>query len=491
MTGKSTIVDDRVGENASVEYLLERIKKLEEERVASELTIGNRSVHYLVEAIPSFSGDELGESADSWCDTVENITKDLTTSQRLCCATHSLAGSAKEWYRTWKGNPRNWTTFREDLCSVYAADDRIGQLLRRAVLYTSDDATSYAEYARTKLKYLQQTKISFKVVELVRLIIADVTDATTRQSLTNARYANTAELIAGMAPYVKQRKEKKEEDHRRNPSRSLPVPSRPGKRCFVCNGSNHIQNDCPKRRRITMANPQPPSGRPSTCSYCAKRGHDESNCWIKQRAQRYNTNQTTTDHSNKGASKSEKRRPEVNACYSLPHHLTPIILRDLVVQKCLIDSGATCSLVKEDIAKRANCKIELTVVTVKGIGDVELAAIGITTTVVQTENVTLEMDLLVVSDSDIPYDVIIGRNVLAQGGLQIVTKEDGTSQLLRCPPKVLRGSTEAIQPFAYIFSDPSGPVEQRLAGLMKQFEDMIVSDGVSRQKVTTGELTPN
>ncbi|XP_076660184.1 uncharacterized protein LOC143363497 [Halictus rubicundus] len=343
---------DHPNEDTTIEYLLKRIQKLEEERVASEVSVLSRPLQHPIEAIPTFSGEELGESADTWCDMVEEITKDLTSTQRLCSATHALTGSAKEWYRTWRGNPRTWTIFRQDLCSIYTTEDRLGQLLRRAVLYTSDDAASYSEYARTKLKYFTQTKISFTPMELVRLVIASVMDSTTRQSLTNARYTTTADLLTGIALYIKRRRDPKDQDHRKNPSKRPYSTSRPGKRCFVCDSMDHVQSDCPKRQKIAAGSSRPPSKHTATCTYCTKRGHEEDTCWLKQRAQRFNAGQSPTENISKTTYRTQKGKPEVNACYSMPHQPTPVIIRDCVVRNCLIDSGGLQMLINEDGTSR-------------------------------------------------------------------------------------------------------------------------------------------
>ncbi|XP_076656098.1 uncharacterized protein LOC143360831 [Halictus rubicundus] len=224
---------------------------------------------------------------------------------------------------------------------------------------------------------------------------------------------------------------------------------------------------------------QPTPGHSTSCTYCSKRGHMEAECWAKQRAQRCNTN-VPMDHPRNGSAKSQKGKSEVNTCYSLPHRLTAIILRDLVVLECLIDSGATCSLVKESVARRADCKIEPKSVMIIGVGGAEMTSTGMTTAIVQTEDVTLEMDLLVVPDQNTPYAVIIGRNVLADGNLQMVTGEDGISKLQRCPTKE-QGPAEKMR-VNYTLPSTDGIEAQQLSTLLRRFESMMLSDGIATQK---------
>lgn len=78
--------------------------------------------------------------------------------------------------------------------------------------YTSDAATAYAEYARMKLLYLQQTRIVFKTEELIELVVGAVIDQNVRQALHNANFKETSQLIAGLTQFTKPEKEKKKEE---------------------------------------------------------------------------------------------------------------------------------------------------------------------------------------------------------------------------------------------------------------------------------------
>ncbi|XP_076545695.1 uncharacterized protein LOC143305545 [Osmia lignaria lignaria] len=428
------------------------------------------------DAIPEFSGTDLGEDANQWCDIVEKITDKLPISQRLSLATHALHGAAKKWYKGWEGNPRTWTTFREDLCSVFVSEDRLCERLSCAVNYNSDSAISYSEYVRNKLKYYGQTQISFKPHELISLVIGHVTDPSVRQSLMNARYTTTADLLSGISNFVKvPRKEKNSDSKGAVYKRRDQILRR---RCYQCNETGHLQHDCPRKRKAESL-PKDPVKRTNvpTCTFCSKRGHEESECWLKRR----------TPREDKGAKKTNSRHGELeaNACFRLDHQLTPIILQDMVVRSCLVDNGATCSLVKEQVAKRAHCKIDPYITIVRGLCDSAVTTVGQTTAVIQTEEVTAELDLLVVSEDTMTYDVIIGKNIVTQG-IQILTNSEGETKLQRCS-LVPQGIQEDSTPQCFTCDVGDVGVRGEVEKLLDRYNHMITS-GNKVRCVSTSEL---
>ncbi|CAK9829656.1 Transposon Tf2-8 polyprotein [Anthophora retusa] len=397
-------------------------------------------------AIPEFSGEDIGEDATLWCNRVEEITKDVPR-QRLNLATHVLTGPAKEWYRRWEAHPCTWEQFREDLCAVFVSERKLHDRLTRALQYTSEPAASYVEYARTKLTYLRQTQVSFTTAQQIELIVSTISDSNVRQAMLNGRYETTADLMVGIAEYKKTTVLKRTNYDDKAQGSSY-------KRCYTCDEAGHIARMCPKKPRTdrrTSPSRSPPR-RIITCTYCSKRGHEEANCWAKERAARKN---------------------QSNVCFSMDHKLTPIILRDTLVRQSLIDSGATCSLVKEEVAKRANCAINPFVTTVRGLSDSSATTVGSTTTVIQAEGISVELDLFVVPDSAIPYDLIIGKNVLAAGGIKIVTDEDGSTRLQRVP--TVQNGTEGIEALCYATDGVDEKTREAVAELLNRYKHMITT----------------
>ncbi|XP_076618875.1 uncharacterized protein LOC143340595 [Colletes latitarsis] len=323
-------------------------------------------------------------------------------------------------------------------------------------------ATTYIEYARTKLLYLEQTRVNFKPEELIELIIGAIIDQSVRQSLINGNYQTTSDLLVGITQFAKPSKSREEYKGTENRDRQKRDNR---KRCYTCNEVGHFQHDCPKKRR--QGTSEELTKKVITCSFCSKKGHDESKCWIKQR----------TQGNNQG-----RKKPEANVCHTSSHNLTPILLKTTPVY-CLMDSGADCSLIKESVAKRVGCNVVPFVTTVYGLGKVNVSTIGRSSVLMQSEDVSVEMDLFVVSDCDSLHDVIIGRNVLSHADLRMVTDVSGT-RLLRVPDAVI-GNQPGQQccVATTVVDEARGPVEE----ILQRYEEMLSSCGRIRP-VTTGEM---
>ena len=170
---------ENAGASLSVEDILRQVLE-KMVSVPAPVSAGIASSHPLMDVIPEFDGRDLGDDAAVWCDLVEDITKDVTNQQRLSLATHALKGAAKRWYQKWKGNPRNWDKFRDDFCAVFVSGKKLHERLQRALSYTSDEATTYAQYARKKLTYFEETRVSFKPEEYIELVVGGIADQNVR-----------------------------------------------------------------------------------------------------------------------------------------------------------------------------------------------------------------------------------------------------------------------------------------------------------------------
>ncbi|XP_076392498.1 uncharacterized protein LOC100874698 isoform X2 [Megachile rotundata] len=447
------------------ELVRQVLLKIGESVASCSATSGNSTAPTQTGVIPEFSGSDIGEDANSWCKVVEEITKACSTQVRLNLATHALRGPAKSWYHDWKGQPRTWEKFSKDLCSVFVTRKNLHERLSRAVAYNSDSAKTYAEYARTKLFYLEQTRVAFQTEELIELIIGAVTDQTIRQSLLNGQYKTTAELIVGLTQFVKPTTEKEASEDRRK--EQADKQQRGKKRCYSCDEVGHIQVNCQKKRKLEQ---KEKPGKRLTCTFCSKKGHEESNCWAKQRA----------------PSQPGRKRAEANICSLADCKTTPVLIQGVLVPS-LLDTGADCSLIKESVARKANCKVMPSATIVRGLGNVSVTTLGRTTVILQAEDASVELDFLVVADEDLAYDAIVGRNVLEGGNLRLVTSAEGTRL-----QRVDETSSPEKRTVGQCYVVGSGNSDERsvLESLIGKYQHMIAPTDSSRC-VTTGEMKIN
>ncbi|CAK9796184.1 hypothetical protein ANTQUA_LOCUS655 [Anthophora quadrimaculata] len=134
----------------------------------------------------------------------------------------------------------------------------------------------------------------------------------------------------------------------------------PCKRCFECNETGHLGRVCPKKKKEVSNAPrqEAKSDHINTCTFCLKRGHTGYQCWTKQR--------TLREDQIRKREKTDPKKLEANFRVK-ELGLTPLLFQDLMVHG-LLDSGADCSIVREKIAKQANCKIEPHFTTIHGLG---------------------------------------------------------------------------------------------------------------------------
>lgn len=243
-------------------------------------------------ALPLFDPEKNDCGAASWCESIKKLAEEFnwSTLKTAAKAGRSLRGSALTWFETWDPSEgRSWENLRTDISNAYPEKKNLSETLRKAVLYNSDSADSYSEYARHKIRLLRNTKIAFTEGQLIEIICGGIGEVNVRMASLNSGVADTASLITVLSTYVKTLK-------RYLDSNQSPIVSKRPKlnsivKCFTCNQIGHIRNQCPQdvSAQITPRSLNQTSKfvdyRSKTCSYCKKVGHTEQVCFIKQRAE--------------------------------------------------------------------------------------------------------------------------------------------------------------------------------------------------------------
>lgn len=250
-------------------------------------------------ALPVFDPATNDNGAESWCHNIEELAREFGWSSiaTVARAGKALKGSAVIWFESWEPSQgRTWENFRSDLTDLYPEKRNLSEKLTKAVVYNSDSADTYCEYAREKVRLLRNTKISFTEPQLIELICGSITDVNVRMASFNSNVKTTSEIISLFSSYVKPKKrpseqndtDKSVENKTKRPKIEFGNYNASEKKCYICGKTGHTKLYC---RRNTS---HPPEIKKSnnvevkisekSCNICKKIGHDESICWYRARA---------------------------------------------------------------------------------------------------------------------------------------------------------------------------------------------------------------
>ncbi|CAB3252905.1 unnamed protein product [Arctia plantaginis] len=98
--------------------------------------------------LPVFHPEKMHNGAESWCKNIEDLGGEFEWSslQMVAKAGKALRGSAFTWFETWEPEHRD-----RDLVDLFPSMKNLTETLTKAVLYNSESAETYAEYARDKI----------------------------------------------------------------------------------------------------------------------------------------------------------------------------------------------------------------------------------------------------------------------------------------------------------------------------------------------------
>lgn len=156
-------------------------------------------------ALPVFHPEKSNNGAEAWCKSVEDLAVEFHWSglQMVALAGKALRGSASIWFDSWEPPQRDWETFKDNISALFPAKRNLSEKLTKAVLYSSDSAETYTEYAREKILLLRQTNVSFTEEQLIELVCGSIRDINVRMGALNSFVTSTSELMTLLSCYSK------------------------------------------------------------------------------------------------------------------------------------------------------------------------------------------------------------------------------------------------------------------------------------------------
>lgn len=144
--------------------------------------------------------------------------------------------------------------------------------------------------------------------------------------------------------------------------------------------------------------------------------------------------------------------------------LTQVSIRGILINT-LLDTGASCSLIRESIARQLGCHFTPISKNLKGIGQDKLHVFAVITVPVQFKEICLELDIYVARDSNFYHDLIIGINAVEFPDVEIITDSCG-SRLVR------KSNLEKTQELNIISTLPE-PFELNIGHLSNELQEKV------------------
>lgn len=435
--------------------------------------------------VPAFDPDDRTDTVQVWCRNIEELKTEyeLTDREILNLTRKNLRGRAAEWARRNYSSLTSWTELKIGLIETFADEARYYDDLTQFMEYTSEQASSLAEYATRKWE-LAKKAIGVEMTEqrLVEAVISGMSDFRIRSDLLRLTPKSLPQLIQSLNSY-KRKRPGKESDHTIPSKRFKNVPSSDiaSRRCHKCHKLGHLQKDCrsgstnrgpQKNSASTSDSSKPAESKPlknNTCTFCNRRGHTFENCF-----QRLNKN-----------AKDEKLS-HVNSLVLSNKNLHSIKIENRDYS-CLIDSGAECSLMRESIGDSIKGRIIYKSLILRGVGDNSFRSSRTKLCMVCIDGLNIELEFVLVPDRYIQYDVLLGQNLFDIRGIQVTFSKDfvkvcRNSYNINCIQKEFDLDMVDVNP------DISPEIKIQLHNLLQSYSEMFTS-GNAVSQVTTGELT--
>lgn len=197
-----------------------------------------------------------------WCTEVDRarVRNKWDDTECLARIAHCLKGDASILLTEWSSNDRTWSNFKHELISLCPKHIDVANILYEVMCTSSDDYSTYAEYARRSVLRLKVVKgLSDEL--LVAIVLRGIKDPHIRATAINSKL-QSCNLVDFLSIYVKPTTNRSNNSsstsvHQMRPFSKLPSSSgsniprkRPNNepRCFVCNKWGHLSSSCSSKK---------------------------------------------------------------------------------------------------------------------------------------------------------------------------------------------------------------------------------------------------
>nr|XP_049696854.1 uncharacterized protein LOC126054576 [Helicoverpa armigera] len=258
---------------------------------ASPAPSRDRGTFYL----PPFDPDVRSHDIRDWCANVDQTisTIGISPHEARMKAILQLKGRAKTWADTWSLQSTTWEQVKQDLIQTFGEEFRYADDVQRWRNFTSEQASSYADYATTGWTLFKRVRPEATDAEVIDALITGIYPDFIKCELLRNTPDSLPKLVSVLKTYRKRDRPKTDNSTDKNPPNKKPrpfeIPATATNICFRCRKPGHLMRDCKGNSVASELNPPAtsasqvtPDRRSVECKYCHKKGHLEKNCFRKQ-----------------------------------------------------------------------------------------------------------------------------------------------------------------------------------------------------------------
>ncbi|VEN50974.1 unnamed protein product [Callosobruchus maculatus] len=447
--------------DSTKDLLAELVKALRSTRTAPEQV-----------DLPIFRPDI--SDAKKWLIEIENIKDEFEWSdqQLIVRLGRFLTGISKTWFENWSPDIKTWDIFVRDFLEAFPPKKILGELLLKAAEFSSNRCNTYEAYVFEKVTLLRNLRAHWDEADLVEIIVHGIVERDVRITASNQNHKKISELISYLGSVPKRRLDEPRTDRNsevREPPRKRFRESldddRKRKRpltCYGCGKNGHTLKFCFERKKdeetpknsLSAASSSKSSRANSdlSCSFCFKTGHKVEDCFLK-----------------KGI---EKRR-NVNRCSSGKSGAPCEMIINGILMKGIIDTGADVSLIPQKHAEMFRNKMVARCTIIGGLLPGHYVSEQSITCNFEMSGVKTELTFIVVPDSFLEYDVLVGCNLYNDPDIVTITNHAGTQIVKNKVARVLDIFPNSVN-FDLDVPDIHRP---KLLKVLSHYSDIIATSG--------------